>query len=127
MWAPWPSSPSCRRGRAPRPPRCPRRRLVLPAPRATKHGGYPSPSCDGQQRSNRGPCVDWPAAEVPSSRGLGHHPLKVETRVRIPLGLLFQSNRSAFSTCCGSVIPGRVLDPVVVLEIGDQVLGADAL
>src|SRR4249919_1992073 len=25
---------------------------------------------------------------VPSSRGLGHHPLKVETRVRTPLGLL---------------------------------------
>ena len=25
---------------------------------------------------------------APSSRGLGHHPLKVETRVRIPLGLL---------------------------------------
>src|ERR1017187_6073760 len=24
---------------------------------------------------------------VPSSRGLGHHPLKVETRVRTPLGL----------------------------------------
>src|ERR1035441_9147824 len=27
---------------------------------------------------------------VPSSRGLGHHPLKVETRVRTPLGLLGQ-------------------------------------
>ena len=26
--------------------------------------------------------------KVPSSRGLGHHPLKVATRVRIPLGLL---------------------------------------
>jgi hypothetical protein len=25
---------------------------------------------------------------APSSRGQGHHPLKVETRVRIPLGLL---------------------------------------
>src|SRR5437899_12797511 len=25
---------------------------------------------------------------VPSSSGLGHHPLKVETRVRTPLGLL---------------------------------------
>ena len=25
---------------------------------------------------------------APSSSGLGHHPLKVETRVRIPLGLL---------------------------------------
>ena len=24
---------------------------------------------------------------VPSSSGLGHHPLKVEARVRIPLGL----------------------------------------
>ena len=24
---------------------------------------------------------------APSSRGLGHHPLKVEARVRIPLGL----------------------------------------
>src|SRR5580658_7075173 len=24
---------------------------------------------------------------APSSRGLGHHPLKVETRIRIPLGL----------------------------------------
>ena len=28
------------------------------------------------------------ARRVPSSRGLGHHPLKVETRVRTPLGLL---------------------------------------
>jgi hypothetical protein len=30
-----------------------------------------------------------PAASraVPSSSGLGHHPLKVETRVQIPLGL----------------------------------------
>ena len=27
------------------------------------------------------------ARPAPSSRGLGHHPLKVETRVRIPLGL----------------------------------------
>ena len=26
---------------------------------------------------------------VPSSSGLGHHPLKVEARVRIPLGLPF--------------------------------------
>ncbi len=26
--------------------------------------------------------------EAPSSSGLGHHPLKVETRVQIPLGLL---------------------------------------
>lgn len=25
--------------------------------------------------------------EVPSSSGLGHHPLTVETRVRLPLGL----------------------------------------
>ena len=33
--------------------------------------------------------------EVPSSRGLGHHPLKVEARVRIPLGLLKDSPASA--------------------------------
>jgi len=30
---------------------------------------------------------DGTAFMVPSSRGLGHHPLKVATRVRIPLGL----------------------------------------
>ena len=30
---------------------------------------------------------------VPSSSGLGHHPLKVEARVRIPLGLRFSSTR----------------------------------
>ena len=29
---------------------------------------------------------------VPSSSGLGHHPLKVEARVRIPLGLLIDLN-----------------------------------
>jgi hypothetical protein len=32
-------------------------------------------------------CLGYPASSVPSSRGLGHHPLKVATRVRIPLGL----------------------------------------
>jgi hypothetical protein len=31
--------------------------------------------------------TDVRASTAPSSRGLGHHPLKVETRVRIPLGL----------------------------------------
>ena len=31
---------------------------------------------------------------VPSSRGLGHHPLKVATRVRIPLGLPVGSRRT---------------------------------
>ena len=46
-------------------------------------GSSPSPrapaalhTCHGDHRS------------APSSRGLGHHPLKVATRVRIPLGLL---------------------------------------
>jgi hypothetical protein len=29
--------------------------------------------------------------KVPSSSGLGHHPLKVGTRVQIPLGLLLSS------------------------------------
>ena len=32
---------------------------------------------------------------APSSRGLGHHPLKVATRVRIPLGLLARTTCSA--------------------------------
>src|SRR5215213_9147372 len=37
------------------------------------------------------------ARPVPSSRGLGHHPLKVEARVRIPLGLLsYRSIDEAF-------------------------------
>ena len=33
------------------------------------------------------PLINSPSLPVPSSRGLGHHPLKVETRVRTPLGL----------------------------------------
>ena len=35
------------------------------------------------------PLVGWAAADgtAPSSSGLGHHPLKVAARVRIPLGL----------------------------------------
>jgi hypothetical protein len=38
----------------------------------------------------RGRRTEYPGQSftVPSSRGLGHHPLKVETRVQIPLGLL---------------------------------------
>src|SRR5215216_800752 len=37
---------------------------------------------------------------VPSSSGLGHHPLKVETRVRTPLGLQAKNPRSG-PWCCG--------------------------
>ncbi len=40
-------------------------------------------------------------ALAPSSRGLGHYPLKVETRVRIPLGLpnkLWDGNYPRFET-----------------------------
>jgi hypothetical protein len=40
-----------------------------------------------QERAEGSSCKDGPY-RVPSSRGLGHHPLKVETRVRTPLGLL---------------------------------------
>ena len=38
---------------------------------------------------------------VPSSRGLGHHPLKVETRVRTPLGLPVKDQLRGF--ICGSL------------------------
>ncbi len=41
-----------------------------------------------------GPGLNW-ACLAPSSRGLGHHPLKVKTRVRIPLGLRSAAQRSA--------------------------------
>jgi hypothetical protein len=47
-------------------------------PRAT---GVPGPL------AVRIPYPGSPVSSVPSSRGLGHHPLKVATRVRIPLGL----------------------------------------
>src|SRR5437867_10162030 len=40
---------------------------------------------DGDPLSWRRPKLSHGSA--PSSRGLGHHPLKVKTRVRIPLGL----------------------------------------
>ena len=40
----------------------------------------PAP-CKASRRQTTSPRM------APSSRGLGHHPLKVETRVRIPLGL----------------------------------------
>src|ERR1017187_8349375 len=42
---------------------------------------------------------------VPSSRGLGHHPLKVETRVRTPLGLP-EKCRSARINSPAFVFPG---------------------
>ena len=39
---------------------------------------------------------------VPSSSGLGHHPLKVEARVRIPLGLQRKSGEViSTGTCTG--------------------------
>ena len=40
------------------------------------------------ERGNGSPLHYGGFGTVPSSRGLGHHPLKVETRVRTPLGLL---------------------------------------
>ena len=54
--------------------------------------------------TRRGPAPAEPASTcpVPSSRGLGHHPLKVETRVRIPLGLLPSTSRHR---CCKEEMP----------------------
>ena len=48
----------------------------------SSYSGFES-SPPSSRRSNQ-----KPATPAPSSRGLGHHPLKVATRVRIPLGLL---------------------------------------
>src|SRR5271154_1821221 len=42
----------------------------------------------GDRLLSPGPPSGHPA---PSSSGLGHHPLKVETRVRTPLGLLIRA------------------------------------
>ncbi len=56
-------------------------------------------------------CQQGPTSEVstplisslaPSSRGRGHHPLKVETRVRIPLGLLSKLHASASGQLMGA-------------------------
>ena len=48
---------------------------------------------------------------VPSSSGLGHHPLKVEARVRIPLGLpeIGDSRRLAAPTKVGVITKGGVI------------------
>src|SRR3974377_1104241 len=42
---------------------------------------------------------------APSSSGLGHHPLKVETRVRIPLGL---PRKSQLSGLIGTLANRRI-------------------
>ena len=52
--------------------------------------GWPRPSYDAWRCSRRFEisCPGSSGRSVPSSSGQGHHPLKVATRVRIPLGLL---------------------------------------
>ncbi len=47
------------------------------------------PVVEGSSPSPRAPAIASPGCrhKAPSSSGLGHHPLKVETRVRTPLGL----------------------------------------
>ncbi len=53
----------------------------VPAP---EPAGAPSNQVAGRVAA---PLALRPRSTAPSSRGLGHHPLKVEARVRIPLGL----------------------------------------
>ena len=61
------------------------------------------PPAEAERRSDTlGGCLT-----APSSRGLGHYPLKVETRVRIPLGLLARSLASQPATACSQSRPVR--------------------
>src|SRR5581483_1816239 len=63
---------------------------------------------------------------APSSRGLGHHPLKVETRVRIPLGLPRTSRSGATSVAATRLVApepaggllGRVEQPAFLRNRG---------
>src|SRR5271166_5293879 len=61
------------------------------------------------------------SARVPSSSGLGHHPLKVETRVRTPLGLLYDLD-PVFRTRFVRVRSGWMLrgEPRTPLEEGSR-------
>jgi hypothetical protein len=78
-------------------------------------GGLTLPVFWGERRAGRCGTADRPVRLAsrhlaPSSSGLGHYPLKVETRVRIPLGLLGFSAREGcrsgpivvFQECRGS-------------------------
>ena len=56
------------------------------------------PVIEGSSPSPRAPAASAHGGDrrsAPSSRGLGHHPLKVATRVRIPLGLPRKSSSEA--------------------------------
>ena len=50
-----------------------------------------------KRSSDRDSSLQFRIIRVPSSRGLGHHPLKVETRVRTPLGLPEKSSSEGIS------------------------------
>src|SRR6202035_1476323 len=57
-------------------------RFPLPLP-----GGHPSEAVYAPRPAHPARALQCTGFVAPSSRGLGHHPLKVATRVRIPLGL----------------------------------------
>ena len=64
------------------------RREAAFAPRLRRpgRGAVTVPFECGRAKAGAGRGLEW-SCLAPSSRGLGHHPLKVETRVRTPLGL----------------------------------------
>src|SRR5580704_6981225 len=59
---------------------------ALPPERTRAPSPGPCGTC-ALRRATRVSSLGNDPTRVPSSRGLGHHPLKVETRVRTPLGL----------------------------------------